>query len=436
MQTNETRGMYTMKKWMILFLLFILYAINFIDKGMIGVSSVLIMKEFGLTYAQWGLVGSSFYWLFFIMSFIGGALSDRIGPKKMLAYMAIIWAFAQFIPILSSSVLVLLMSRLLLGIGEGPTLPVAINQINRWFPQPQRGMATYVITLGAILGSVCFPIMVTVVSSYGWRVAFIVTSLASLIWLVLWLIVSKGKEPHFPSKTAGEKNHEKLHWDQWWAAVRSPSFLFPALALFATNWTVSFELSFLPNYFTEVKGLTSKELGTVMAIAGLGGALVGIPLTLLSDLIFKKTGKYKTSRVLFSSCGIIVAGLGFASITLAHSTGMMILGYGLESAFLALLIANVPQIIMTAMPSRPGTIVGLALGLGGTAGIIGPIVTGKIIESTGASVSVGFGNALLVIAILCTIAGLLLALFTKPDSLHLIKGKSDINNDAEKISIN
>ncbi|MEH6943884.1 MFS transporter [Bacillus sp. JJ722] len=142
-----------MRKWIILFLLFLLNILNYADKAIIGVAAGPIMKDLNLTYEQWGLIGSSFYWLYFISTLLGGMLSDRLGPRKVLAYMAIIWMVAQFIPFVASGMALLLISRLILGLGEGPFYPVSVNQLNKWFPQEQRGLATSILNMGGSWGN-------------------------------------------------------------------------------------------------------------------------------------------------------------------------------------------------------------------------------------------------------------------------------------------
>ncbi|MCM3081601.1 MFS transporter [Brevibacillus invocatus] len=80
-------------KWLILFLLFVLNILNYTDKSIIGVAAADMMKDLGLNYEQWGLISSSFYWLLFIATVLGGVLSDRFGPRRVLAYMAIVFVF-------------------------------------------------------------------------------------------------------------------------------------------------------------------------------------------------------------------------------------------------------------------------------------------------------------------------------------------------------
>lgn len=80
--TQKKRGI--QMRWVVLILLFFGAVINFADKSIIGLAAVPIMKEFDLSYAEWGLVGSSYYWLYPVTGIFGAAWADRLGAKKYL----------------------------------------------------------------------------------------------------------------------------------------------------------------------------------------------------------------------------------------------------------------------------------------------------------------------------------------------------------------
>ncbi|MED4779927.1 MFS transporter [Brevibacillus choshinensis] len=408
-------------KWVILAFLFVLNVMNYADKSIIGVAAAPMMKDLGLNYEQWGIVGSSFYWLFFIATVIGGALSDRFGPKKVLTYMALIWSVAQVIPFFASSLALLIFARFILGIGEGPFTTVAINQLNRWFPQEQRGFATAINNMGASLGKSLFiPVLVFLVVAYGWRVSFLITAAISLLWMIFWIFVGKDSPDSQPAVKAPEvvkekSAREKFQWRTYAAALKHPSFLFSSLAVFAVHWAVSFGVVFLPNYLTEVRGFTPAVMGTVMAIGGLSGAIVAVLLAGVADRLFKKTDSYRLSRTLFSGIGLVIAGIGFYLITIGQSPLMIILGYGIYTACASPAVALTPQVVMRVMPEKPGTIIGFSMAISALAGVIGPIVSGNIIQAGGGVTGEGFSQAFLLTSLICVVAGLLLAIFTKPD---------------------
>ena len=78
--------------WTIVWLLFFFMLINFIDKAIIGLAAVPMMKEIGLTPKEFGLVNSSFFFLFSISAIVTGFIVNRIQTRWALLVMGIIWA--------------------------------------------------------------------------------------------------------------------------------------------------------------------------------------------------------------------------------------------------------------------------------------------------------------------------------------------------------
>ena len=83
------------QSWMIVALLFMFMMINFADKIIIGLAGVPIMTDLKLTPKEFGLVGSSFFFLFSISAVVTGFIVNRIKSKTALLVMGIIWALGR-----------------------------------------------------------------------------------------------------------------------------------------------------------------------------------------------------------------------------------------------------------------------------------------------------------------------------------------------------
>ena len=108
--------------WTIVWLLFFFMLINFVDKAVIGLAAVPIMKEVGLTPKEFGLVNSSFFFLFSISAIVTGFIVNRIQARWALLVMGLVWALTQFPMIGSVGLGILMASRIALGAGEGPPI--------------------------------------------------------------------------------------------------------------------------------------------------------------------------------------------------------------------------------------------------------------------------------------------------------------------------
>lgn len=96
MNSIQKQGAISKQGWIMIILLFFLTVISNVDKAIIGFASVQIMDELNITPTQWGLVGSVFFWLYSLSAILMGALSDKIGAKRVITIIAIIWAVVQF----------------------------------------------------------------------------------------------------------------------------------------------------------------------------------------------------------------------------------------------------------------------------------------------------------------------------------------------------
>jgi MFS transporter, ACS family, hexuronate transporter len=113
--------------WIMIALLFSLGAINFADKALLGLAAIPIIRELDLSAAQYGLVSGSLFWLFSLSSVLVTRWADVVGTKKVLALLATTWAVVQFATVFVTSFPALLLTRVVLGAGEGPSYGTSVT---------------------------------------------------------------------------------------------------------------------------------------------------------------------------------------------------------------------------------------------------------------------------------------------------------------------
>jgi MFS family permease len=187
----------TAKAYAVVIVLFLFQTLNFFDKLVFGLSAVPLMKEFSLTPKTFGLLGSSFFLLFPISGILVGLLViGRVKVKWLLLTLALIWSFAQIFTSFTSSVVVLVGCRILLGLGEGPGLPTALHACYNWFSPERRSIPSAIvlqgISFGLLVGS---PLLTYAILHYGWRKAFLGCGLLGIGWLIIWLFIG-GEGPY------------------------------------------------------------------------------------------------------------------------------------------------------------------------------------------------------------------------------------------------
>lgn len=413
-----------MNRWVIIILLLIASLINFADKSSTSVASVYIIKDFNLSYVQYGLLGSVFFWFFAVAGVIGGAWSDKIGTKKMLGILVIAWTFLQFGTFFITSFAFLLLYRILLGIFEGPFGPVGISHMSRVIPPESRGFAMSILNTGAMLGAmVMTPVIVHVNQTYGWRISFVALGVVSLIWVLVWGFV-KDKSKTTVESTEMKVAVEKLKWSEFRPILFSPTLIFTLLNLFACFWLVVWVTVWLPVYLVKAIHLSQTKMGLAILTIGLINMVVSISASTWSDKLFKKSNNLRSSRVLFASFLQIISALLLFSATLVQTPGLVIALLGVAVGLTTNMLNVGPVIMMSLLPERRGLMISLGTSFQNMSGIFGPLVCGFLIELAGNNTLRGFNYTIICTAAILIVGSMLFAIFAKPDSplAHNIKG--------------
>src|SRR5712691_8630815 len=168
---------------LMLLILCMMYFIAYVDRVNISVAGPAMRKELGLTATQLGLIFSAFAYPYAGMQIVGGWLSDRLGPRVVLAVLSVMWAGATIMTGLSWSIGSLVAFRVLVGLGEVGAFPTATRAFTFWMPARERGFAQGVTHSFARLGGAVTPaIVLAIVAAYGWRESLIVLGSLSLLW--------------------------------------------------------------------------------------------------------------------------------------------------------------------------------------------------------------------------------------------------------------
>lgn len=423
-------------RWIILAFMFVLGIINFADKSVIGFSAVPMMKEFNLSYTQWGLVGSCFFWLFSIAAIFGSAWSDKIGTKKTLSIMSMMWTVIQIGSFAITGLPLLLMSRVLLGAGEGPFFTTAINQLRKWFPSNQLGLAISTLAFGNQLGSLAVaPIIVAIIEIGGWRTAFVSLGVCSLVWFILWSLIGREQpkeENLIKAKEAvaiEEIKKNTIVWSKTLKLLLSGTFIFTTLASFTNYWLTSYITVWMPTYFVKGLHFTQTKMGYASAIIGIVSGILTVLISSYIDFRFTKNRSYRKSHVFIGGSALALSGLFFWSIPLINSAAWALIAFTLGKALAFTIPVIASQIVITLLPERGGLMSGIMQGITTVAGMVGPIFTGIIVQSAGNDVSLGFNRSIIFMSVLLIISGALFLLFTKRnDVVAIIDDKFALSN--------
>ncbi|WP_077033296.1 MFS transporter [Pelomonas sp. KK5] len=364
--------------WRIAALLFLFMLVNFMDKIVVGLLAVPMMAELGLSPAQFGLLSSSFFWLFALAGVAGGLLADRRPATGLLLAMALLWSLCQLPMALSGSLAGLMLARMLLGAGEGPAAPVVTHALYKWFPDHKRHLPVAVMTLGAAAGLLLSGLLVPAVTArWGWRSNFILLALLGLAWALAWWRFGREGPLDDAGPAAGETR--PLPWRR--LLGRRP-VLASLLMRFAAYWGLALILTWVPAYLQLGLGYGPAQAGRLFALVVVLMMPFGLLFAGLSERLLARGVAPLIARGLLAAGALAVAGLLFLGLqqpglSPAQRIALLTLAGGLAQPIYTL----GPAMIAAAVPARQrGAVLAVDSSAGSLAGVIAPYATGLLIQ--------------------------------------------------------
>src|SRR5919204_6003522 len=166
----------------VLGLLCVMYLITYIDRVNIATAASEIRRDLGLSNTRLGFALSAFAYPYLLFQIFGGWIGDRVGPRRTLFLCGLIWAAATILTGAVAGVVSLFVVRLLVGVGEGATFPVATRAMQMWTPPGRRGFAQGITHAFARFGNaITPPIVAALMVTVSWRGAFYVLGGVSLM---------------------------------------------------------------------------------------------------------------------------------------------------------------------------------------------------------------------------------------------------------------
>src|SRR6185295_14225851 len=189
----------------VLGLLCLMYLITYVDRVNIATAANEIRRELTLTNTQLGLVFSAFAYPYLLFQVFGGWVGDRFGPRLTLFVCGVIWATATILTGVATTLTTLFLIRVLLGVGEGATFPVATRAMQSWTPPSERGFAQGITHAFARFGNaVTPPIVAWLIALVTWRGSFVTLGCLSLLWVFTWLWYFRNVPAEHPGVTREE----------------------------------------------------------------------------------------------------------------------------------------------------------------------------------------------------------------------------------------
>ena len=374
--------------------LFSLCAMSFIlyiDRVNISVAGPVMRKELGLSATELGVIFSAFAYPYAFMQIFGGWLSDKFGPRIILALLSLLWSVATVMTGFAAGVPALIVWRVLVGVGEGGAFPAATRAFTHWMPIRQRAFAQGLTHSAARLGgAVTPPIVLAIVVWQGWRQSFVVLGFASLLWTVGWFLFFRDTPAEHRWMTRTELTEigfesaratgarRKTPWkemiDRMWLVT---------FVDFCYGWSLWVFLTWLPSYLAEARGFNLSQMA-IMTMLPLMAGVVGDTLGgVISDSIFRRTGNLRLARRSLLLVGLIGSVIFILPAVMTGSPITAVWYLALSFFFLELTNAVLWSLPLDIAGQYAGTAGGMMNTGFGVAGMISPVVFGFLIQHTG-----------------------------------------------------
>ncbi|WP_232793455.1 MFS transporter, partial [Caulobacter hibisci] len=191
---SEKIGRY---RWVIVSLLFAAMVINYVDRQTIGLLKADLSHEFGWSEKHYADLVFYFQLAYAVAYLAWGKIMDKIGARWGFGVAFAIWQIAHIAHAAAKGFGGFVFARMGLGIGEAGGFPGGIKAVAEWFPKKERAFATGIFNAGTNIGAIVTPLVVPgIVLAFGWQMAFIVTGIAGLVWLPIWLLVYRRPREH------------------------------------------------------------------------------------------------------------------------------------------------------------------------------------------------------------------------------------------------
>lgn len=367
------------------------FGILFFDRLALNFLMPFVSVELGLNNSQIGMLagGLSLAWAF--SAYFTTSWSETNNKNKLVFLGAIVlFSICSIGSGLATSFATLLLARVIMGIAEGPVIPLAQTFVERESTPSRLGLNVGILQAvgSALMGSIIAPVLlVQIADDMGWRTAFYIAGVPGLI---LGMIAGYYLKPStVQSKTSETKT--TFSFRELWAYHNIRWGIFAACCTF--GWWFAL-LPFIANYFVNVHGMSADRMGMTMGLLGVAGLLSSVVIPATSD----KIGRKKALMIALS-LGIFFA---FAVYFLRGSALLI------PAIFISYFTMGGIPLVAAIIPSEavPEHLKGKAIGLvTGAAEIFGgvliPGVAGGLSDAVAPSAFLWVSSGMAILGLLC-----------------------------------
>jgi ACS family glucarate transporter-like MFS transporter len=319
---------------LLVFWLFLLSAVAYLDRTNISIAGAHISQEFGLGNVRLGWVFSAFLIGYAASQVLGGWLATRFGPRRVLTFGVMWWGVftamtAVISPKIGGALALLIVIRFSLGVGEAVIYPASNQFVANWIPVEERGRANGWIFAGVGAGAGLTPPLLTwIIMHYGWRASFWFSAVVGVIAGLIWYLIARDTPEEHPMVSPAELAHiqqgitisrsepepvpGKAHAPSiaWARLFRSREVLALTLSYFSFGYVAWIFFAWFYIYLAEARGLDLKSSALYAMLPFLGMTIASPTGGMANDWISRRHG------LRWGRCGVGAVSLALAGVLL------------------------------------------------------------------------------------------------------------------------
>jgi ACS family hexuronate transporter-like MFS transporter len=193
------------RAWLVAVCATLAMSVSYVDRQVIAAIGASVRRALEIDAAQFGWLAAAFSMAYLVAAPLSGLVVDRVGARRGLVAAMVTWSLVSAAHALVPTFAALFVLRVFLGVAEAPSFPAAAQSVRRALPEGDRSAAFGLLFTGSSIGAaIAAPLAISLDVAFGWRAAFLIASVAGMVWLPVWLVVTAPKSVRSALATAGE----------------------------------------------------------------------------------------------------------------------------------------------------------------------------------------------------------------------------------------
>ena len=360
-------------------------SVSYIDRQVLAALGTSVRTALVIDHEQFGWLASAFSMAYLVGTPIAGSVIDRVGARMGLVGAMLVWSVVAASHALASSFGVLFAMRIALGAAESPSFPAAAQSVRRAIPPRERAAGVGLLFTGSSIGAmIAAPLAVAFNARFGWRPAFVLTAIIGLVWIPLWLAVTRS-----PAARAALERVDTTDAAPREPApprtqlARDPAVQRAVLLVVVSAPAIAFVLIWTPQYLQRAFGVAENDIGRYVWLPPL---LFDLGAVGVGWIAMRRDRKSVTGEVLSHGDLAFAAALGASTLALAPfahdvwtAVAILSLSLGGGGALYARLTADM---LARVHPAHVSTAAGTTAAAQSLAYIIASPLVGRSVDAT------------------------------------------------------